>query len=187
MVLSFRLRMFLASSANAGVQFMQSIMFALSAPLFQSLFRIPASSVTIIFAVVGPVSGIIFQPLVGAWSDRYQSKFGKRRPFILLGSIFSSIGMLILAFSALIGQAFGDSASGTTMSDHKWGISFALIGFIWMNICANIVQGPARSLIGDLAPPSKQQLAQSLVQTSVMIAAVIAPLIGVALFYGNAP
>ncbi len=29
-----------------------------------------------------------------------------------------------------------------------------------MNIAANVVQGPARALIGDLSPPSKQQIAQ---------------------------
>ena len=105
--------------------------------------------------------------------------------------------MLLVAFSVLIGIQLGDVENGENMSDHKWGITFALVGFIWMNLCANIVQGacgpfqvvcskaytgcmtgPARSLIGDMAPVAKQHLAQSLVQTSIMISAVIAPLIG---------
>ena len=70
-----------------------------------------------------------------------------------------------------------------------------------MNIAANVVQGPARALIGDLSPPSKQQIAQvsnkekdrkntqththvqALVTSSQMVTAIIAPLIGVALTY----
>jgi MFS family permease len=95
--------------------------------------------------------------------------------------------MLILAFSNLIGLNLGDTPDGDTPADHVWGISFAIFGLIWMNIAANVVQGPARALIGDLSPPNKQQIAQSLVTTSQMITAVVAPLIGVALFYSQDP
>jgi hypothetical protein len=42
-----------------------------------SQFRLPSSEVTIIMAVVVPVSGILTQPIVGAWSDRLASRHGR--------------------------------------------------------------------------------------------------------------
>jgi hypothetical protein len=60
---------------------------------------------------------------------------------------------------------------------------FGILGLVVMNVAANVVQGPARALIGDLSPPSKQQIAQALVTSSQMVTAIIAPLIGVALTY----
>ncbi len=139
--LGFRTRIFLASASNAGVQFMSSIMFAVGGPLFQEQFHVPSSEVAIILAVVIPFSGVFtqvhaflrsgfrfsnahtLQPIVGAWSDRLMSRHGRRRPFILFGSIVCSLGMLLLAFSNLLGLACGDVAAGTSSSDHVWGIS----------------------------------------------------------------
>ena len=140
--LGFRTRTFLASASNAGVQFMNSIMFAVGGPLFQDNFKLNSSDVAIVLAVVGPVSGILVQPIIGAWSDRYRSRHGRRRPFILAGSLCCSVGMLLVAFSNLLGIACGDDPAGTTTASHAWGIAFSILGFVWMNLCANVVQGP---------------------------------------------
>lgn len=144
--------------------------------------RLQNSDVSIIFAVVGPISGIFVQPIIGAWSDRFKSKYGRRRPFIMVGSLLCAVGMLLVAFSNLLGLACGDDANSTTSAGHGWGIAFAILGFVWMNICANVVQGPSRALISDMCPPSKQQIGQALVTTSQMVTAIVAPLLGVALF-----
>jgi solute carrier family 45 protein 1/2/4 len=117
-------------------------MFAVGGPLFQDQFKLQSSEVSIILAVVGPVSGILVQPLIGAWSDRFRSRHGRRRPFILAGSLSCAVGMLLVAFSKLIGIACGDDETGTTSPSHTFGIAFAILGFVWMNICANVVQGP---------------------------------------------
>jgi len=54
---------------------------SLAGPLFQSQFHLSAYLVGIIMALTGPLSGILLQPLVGGWSDRYRSKWGKARCF----------------------------------------------------------------------------------------------------------
>lgn len=41
------------------------------------------------------VSGFLLQPLLGAWSDRCTSRFGRRRPFILVLAIGLLFGMKI--------------------------------------------------------------------------------------------
>ncbi|CAE8726598.1 unnamed protein product [Polarella glacialis] len=37
--------------------------------------------------VAGPIVGFFTGPIVGAWSDRCTSRFGRRRPVILVGLI----------------------------------------------------------------------------------------------------
>ncbi len=54
------------------------------------------------FAILIPKIVIIgFDPIVGAWSDRFRSRWGPRRPFILIGGLLSAITFVAL-FSAPI-------------------------------------------------------------------------------------
>lgn len=164
------LRLSLCSSSNAGIQFMNSIQFALAGPLFESEFKLPGSSVALIMALTGPISGIVIHTLVGAWSDSCRSRCGKRLPFITLGSGICAIGMLAIAFSALLGDALGNK--------EKYGLPIAVSGFVVMNLAANVVQGPARNIVEDFSPPGGKQRAHALVTSSMMISAIIAPLVG---------
>jgi Na+/melibiose symporter-like transporter len=113
-------RTFLASSSNAGIQFMNSIQFALAGPLFQSQFKLSTPIVTLIMALTvstsfvvcnvafsklflfsrlkGPLSGILLQPLVGGLSDRHRSAWGKRRPFIAFGSVRGALQSSLCVF-----------------------------------------------------------------------------------------
>jgi ABC-type Na+ efflux pump permease subunit len=56
-------------------------------------------STTSLVWVAGPLSGIIVQPIVGVVADESRSKWGRRRPFILVGAILSAICLLILGFT----------------------------------------------------------------------------------------
>ncbi|SDY66149.1 MFS transporter [Herbiconiux ginsengi] len=53
--------------------------------------------------VLGYVTGIaqivylIASPLIGVWSDRLQSRFGRRSPFMLGGALLGIIGLLVIA------------------------------------------------------------------------------------------
>ena len=45
-------------------------------------------------AGVGSLAGMVVQPIVGAFSDRCQHPWGKRRPFILGGALVNAVGLL---------------------------------------------------------------------------------------------
>ena len=53
-----------------------------------------------ILQLAGPMTGLLIQPLVGALSDRTNSKFGRRTPYFLLGAVMCSLGLLFMPFSA---------------------------------------------------------------------------------------
>lgn len=87
----------------------------------------------------GLILAMIVQPLVGAISDRSGFNLGRRRPFILLGSLF------LLLFLPSIGLA----SSYTLL----------FVAYCFLQISSNTVQGPHQGLIPDLVPVGKRGLA----------------------------
>ncbi|MFN8156156.1 MAG: MFS transporter [Candidatus Nanopelagicales bacterium] len=53
-------------------------------------------------AGAGAAASIIFNPLAGALSDRTTSRLGRRRPWVLYGSIAGALGIAALAFSSTV-------------------------------------------------------------------------------------
>jgi solute carrier family 45 protein 1/2/4 len=49
--------------------------------------------------IAGPLSGLIMQPIVGVIADRSQSKWGRRRPFMVLGSFLVAACLLVLGWT----------------------------------------------------------------------------------------
>lgn len=43
-----------------------------------------------------PLAGLIIQPIIGYWSDRMWTRFGRRIPFIFVGSILASVLLVLI-------------------------------------------------------------------------------------------
>ena len=41
--------------------------------------------------LAAPLTGLVVQPIIGAWSDRTWTSLGRRKPFFLVGAILSSM------------------------------------------------------------------------------------------------
>ncbi len=48
------------------------------------------------FWLIAPLMGLIVQPLVGHYSDNTWNRFGRRKPYFLVGAILASIGLILL-------------------------------------------------------------------------------------------
>lgn len=93
----------------------------------------------------GPLMGLFVAPMVGMFSDKTHSRFGRRRPWLVLGFVLLTVFSLLLAFSKNMGSA---------------GLGVAMASFILLDACINIIQTPLRSLIGDIAPSASQGTGQ---------------------------
>jgi Na+/melibiose symporter-like transporter len=91
---------------------------------------------------VGLILAMVIQPLVGAFSDRTRSRWGRRRPWILAGTLFS---LVFLAGMALAGGL--------------WGL---LLGYLLLQVASNTAHGPAQGLIPDLVPSDRRGLASGI-------------------------
>ncbi|RXD53569.1 MFS transporter, partial [Xanthomonas perforans] len=41
--------------------------------------------------LAGPITGLVLQPFVGAWSDRSVTRWGRRMPYMVLGALVCSL------------------------------------------------------------------------------------------------
>lgn len=60
--------------------------------------------------LAGPLSGLIVQPMIGILSDNSTNKYGRRRPYMLIGSVCVSIALITMAWAEEIVGVFPFSA-----------------------------------------------------------------------------
>ncbi|MGH0177519.1 UNVERIFIED_CONTAM: hypothetical protein FKN15_075348 [Acipenser sinensis] len=100
---------------------------------------------------ISPILGFLLQPFLGAWSDRCSSRFGRRRPFILVLSIGALIGLSLLLNGRDMGAALAD-----TPSNHKWGIILTVCGVVLMDFSADSADNPSHAYMMDVCSPEDQ-------------------------------
>ncbi|KAJ9187515.1 hypothetical protein P3X46_002961 [Hevea brasiliensis] len=151
----------LSCTVAAGVQFGWALQLSLLTPYIQTLGIEHAFSSFI--WLCGPITGLVVQPCVGIWSDKSTSKFGRRRPFILAGSVMISVAVIIIGFSADIGYILGDTKEHcSTFKGTRTRAAFVfVIGFWLLDLANNTVQGPARALLADLSGPDQRNSANA--------------------------
>ena len=82
-----------------------------------------------LFWLAGPVTGLIVQPIVGYFSDRTWGRFGRRRPFFLVGALLASFALIVMPTSPILWIA----------ASSLWILDSAL----------NISMEPFRAFVGD--------------------------------------
>ncbi|KAK9930065.1 hypothetical protein M0R45_027122 [Rubus argutus] len=131
------------ASVACGIQFGWALQLSLLTPYVQEL-GIPHAWASIIW-LCGPLSGLIVQPMVGHMSDRCASRFGRRRPFIVVGAVCIAFSVLIIGHSADIGWLLGDQGGVRPRA-----IGVFVFGFWILDVANNVTQGPCRALLADL-------------------------------------
>ncbi|KAK4434271.1 Sucrose transport protein SUC4 [Sesamum alatum] len=131
------------ASVACGIQFGWALQLSLLTPYVQEL-GIPHAWASIIW-LCGPLSGLLVQPLVGHYSDRCTSRFGRRRPFILAGAVSIVVAVIIIGHSADIGWLFGDRGQKKMRA-----VVAFVVGFWLLDVANNMTQGPCRALLADL-------------------------------------
>ncbi len=87
-----------------GIQFS----FGLQQTAINPIFLFAAEDVLPILNIAGPVTGLIVQPIIGAISDKtWSPKWGRRKPFFLIGAILGSICLFAFPLSPALWFAVG--------------------------------------------------------------------------------
>lgn len=108
--------------------------------------------------IVGPLSGLIVAPIVGALSDRCTLRLGRRRPFILVGMLATVLAMSIFSTAPTIATlAFHSGSEGHRVT----AIVIAILAFCILDLAINTTMWPVRALQGDLVPSAQQHNIQS--------------------------
>lgn len=119
--------------------------------------------------IAGPLSGLIMQPIVGVISDRSKSRYGRRRPFMVCGTIAVSVCLLMLGWTREIVEVFASDKETVKRAT----IALAVLSIYGIDFAINAVQGSCRSLIVDTLPTPKQQLGSSWASRMVAVGQLI--------------
>lgn len=106
------------------------------------------------FWIIAPLMGLIVQPIIGHYSDNTWGRFGRRKPFFLIGAVLASVGLILMP------QA---------------DIFIALLPALWvgagmlmiMDASFNIAMEPFRALVADNLRTDQRTLGFS-VQTALI-------------------
>ena len=74
--------------------------------------------------LAGPMTGLLVQPIIGAMSDRTQSRWGRRTPYFLIGAIICSISLFLMPYSSALWMAASllwilDAGNNITMEPYR--------------------------------------------------------------------
>lgn len=90
-------RMMLLCAVHFGITFTWGVEMTYCTPYLLNLGL--TKSQTSLVWIAGPLSGLITQPIVGALADSSRSKWGRRRPYIVVGSIIVAGGLITLGWT----------------------------------------------------------------------------------------
>ncbi len=100
---------------------------------------------------------MLIQPVSGALSDGWASRFGRRRPLIVIGTLFDFFFLVLLAYGG--------------------GLLWLFIGYIGLQFSSNIAHGPLQGLLPDRVPENQIGVASSLKTFMDMFSLIIASLV----------
>ncbi len=106
---------------------------------------------------VGLILAMIIQPLSGALSDGWRSQWGRRRPLIVLGTLFDFVFLSVLTWAG--------------------GLPWLFVGYIGLQVSSNLAHGPLQGLLPDRVPPEQLGVASSLKTFMDMFSLIVASLL----------
>lgn len=139
-----------------GVQIAYALQSANISRIFATLGADPHS--LSFFWILPPLMGMIVQPLVGTYSDRTWTRWGRRIPYLFLGAAIA------VAVMCLLPNAGSLHLDNTTK---VWGIMsatmvFGLLMLILLDTSINMAMQPFKMLVGDMVNERQKKLAYSI-------------------------
>jgi len=120
-----------------GIQYSFGLQQTAISPIF--LYLGATEDMIPILNIAGPITGLIIQPIIGAMSDKtWSPKWGRRKPYFLIGAILGSLCLFAFPHSPLL-----------------W---FA-VGLLWiLDVGNNVAMEPYRAFVGDKLPEKQLPL-----------------------------
>ncbi|XP_035915017.1 solute carrier family 45 member 4 isoform X2 [Anopheles stephensi] len=133
-----RLELIRISAAVMGIEFSYAAETAFVSPTLLKI-GVEHQHMTLVWCL-SPLVGFFLTPVLGSLSDRCRSKFGRRRPFIMLLSLGVLLGLLLVPNGEDVGYAMGDFnpyAINTTLNSSA---DNTFAGYVWQEPQSNTIK-----------------------------------------------
>ena len=136
-----------------GIQFGWALQMANMSAIYEYLGATPDQIPMLWLAA--PLTGLIVQPIIGHISDNtWSPRFGRRRPFFLIGAILSSLALIAMPNSSALWMA---------------------AGLLWiLDASINVSMEPFRAFVSDLLPQRERTRGFAMQSFFIGLGAVIA-------------
>ena len=131
-----------------GVQIAYALQSANISRIFSTLGADPHS--LSYFWILPPLAGIIVQPIVGAASDKTWTRFGRRIPYLFIGSLVAVLVMCLLPNAGSFGMAVSTA------------MIFGLVSLMFLDTSINMAMQPFKMMVGDMVNEKQKGLAYSI-------------------------
>ena len=101
------------------------------------------------FWILPPLAGIIVQPIVGSLSDHTWTRFGRRIPYLFVGSLLAVVVMFLLP-------------NAGSFTHYMSAMMFGLIALMLLDTSINMAMQPFKMLVGDMVNEEQKGLAYSI-------------------------
>ena len=137
-----------------GIQFGWGLQLANLSRIFQTLGA-EVDSIAILW-IAAPVTGLIVQPIIGHMSDGTWGRFGRRRPYFLVGAILASLSLIAMPNSSALWMA---------------------AGLLWiLDASINVSMEPFRAFVGDMLPSEQRTMGFAMQSFFIGFGSVVASL-----------
>ena len=107
--------------------------------------------------IAAPLTGLLVQPLVGHCSDRTWTRWGRRRPFFMIGAVLSALALLLMPASPTLWIAAGT---------------------LWvLDASINVSMEPFRAFVGDQLAPRQRPAGYAMQSFFIGVGAIVASLL----------
>ena len=107
--------------------------------------------------IAAPLTGLLVQPIVGYLSDRTWNRFGRRRPYFMVGALFTTLALLVMPNSPTLWIAAGT---------------------LWvLDASINISMEPFRAFVGAQLAPRQRPAGYALQSFFIGVGAVVASML----------
>ncbi|GAB1742780.1 hypothetical protein NU219Hw_g8490t1 [Hortaea werneckii] len=154
-------QMALLTFSMIGLQFCWGTEMTYATPYLLSL-GLSKSRLSLVW-VAGPLSGLVMQPVIGMVSDKSNSKYGRRRPFMAMGTVAVVFCLLLLGWT---GEVVGLFVKDPELKREAT-IALAVVDIYVLDFVINIAQSTCRALVVDTLPIEKQQLGSAWVSRMI--------------------
>ncbi len=139
-----------------GIQFAFGLQNANVSRIFQTLGA-SVESIPVLW-IAAPITGLLIQPLIGHLSDKtWLGKWGRRRPYFMLGSVFAALALFIFP--------------------NVGGLWMAAIMLWMLDAAINVSMEPFRAFVGDMLPDSQRTTGFAMQSFFIGLGAVISSLL----------
>ncbi|KAM4701359.1 solute carrier family 45 member 3 [Discoglossus pictus] len=94
---------------------------------------------------IGPILGLLFVYFIGSASDRWSSRYGRRRPFIWLLCLGVMLSLMIIPYANHLAVLSGTHHTGAE-------VAFLVLGICLLDSCGQLCFTPLEALLSDLYP-----------------------------------